>query len=175
MLQADHIEPGALPELRPHERLDEGSIGGKPARRHVHEVSLSRSRRAEGDTVKHARLEFKLQFRLERRRRERVDSNVRVHGSSAGRVPDPQKIGPAMAVALLTTFYGSILANLVFTPCAGKLKTRTLLEVMNLEIVCEGSASNLDNNNPLTVYERLSSYIPAKKRKPLKRGGQEDE
>jgi chemotaxis protein MotA len=90
-------------------------------------------------------------------------------------ISDPQKIGPAMAVALLTTFYGSILANLVFTPCAGKLKSRTLLEVMNLEIVFEGSASILDNNNPLTVYERLSSYIPAKKRKPLKRSGQEQE
>ena len=86
-------------------------------------------------------------------------------------ISDPKKIGPAMAVALLTTFYGSCLANLVFTPCAGKLKARTVLEVLNLEIVFEGAAAILDNNNPMTVYERLSSYIPASKRKPMKRRG----
>ena len=90
-------------------------------------------------------------------------------------ISDPKKIGPAMAVALLTTFYGSILANLVFTPCAGKLKARTVLEVLNLEIVFEGAAAILDNNNPMTVYERLSSYIPAKKRAPMKRRGGEEE
>jgi len=90
-------------------------------------------------------------------------------------ISDPKKIGPAMAVALLTTFYGSILANLVFTPCAGKLKARTVLEVLNLEIVFEGAAAILDNNNPMTVYERLSSYIPAKRRKPMKRRGEGEE
>ena len=43
---------------------------------------------------------------------------------------DPSSIGPSMAVALLTTFYGAILANLVFIPIAGKLKTRSKEEVL---------------------------------------------
>ena len=79
---------------------------------------------------------------------------------------NPETIGPAMAVALLTTFYGMLLATLFFLPIAGKLKDRTLVEVINLEIIFEGAISILEDNNPIFVYEKLSSYIPAKKRRP---------
>ena len=79
---------------------------------------------------------------------------------------NPETIGPSMAVALLTTFYGMLLATLFFLPIAGKLKDRTLVEVVNLEIICEGAISILEDNNPIFVYEKLSSYIPAKKRRP---------
>ena len=79
---------------------------------------------------------------------------------------NPQDIGPAMAVALLTTFYGMLLATLFFLPIAGKLKDRTLVEVIKLEIIFEGAISILEDNNPIFVYEKLSSYIPAKKRRP---------
>lgn len=79
---------------------------------------------------------------------------------------NPETIGPAMAVALLTTFYGMLLATLFFLPIAGKLKDRTLVEVINLEIIFEGAISILEDNNPVFVYEKLSSYIPAKKRRP---------
>ena len=79
---------------------------------------------------------------------------------------NPETIGPSMAVALLTTFYGMLLATLFFLPIAGKLKDRTLVEVMNLEIIFEGAISILEDNNPIFVYEKLSSYIPAKKRRP---------
>jgi chemotaxis protein MotA len=80
---------------------------------------------------------------------------------------DPSNIGPAMATALLTTFYGSLMSTLFFLPVAGKLKARTVMEVINLEIMLEGSISILDNNNPLILYEKLSSFISARLRIPL--------
>jgi chemotaxis protein MotA len=80
---------------------------------------------------------------------------------------DPKTLGPAMAVALLTTFYGSLLSTVIFLPIAGKLRSRTMLEVMNFEIIFQGALSILQDNNPLSVYEKLSSFVPAKKRKPM--------
>jgi len=77
---------------------------------------------------------------------------------------DPSSIGPAMAIALLTTFYGVILSTLFFLPIAGKLKARTVTEVINMEIIFEGAIAILKNNNPLMVFEKLSSFIPLKER-----------
>ncbi len=82
------------------------------------------------------------------------------------RLQNPSDIGPAMATALLTTFYGSIMATMFFLPIAGKLKARTVVEVINLEIMLEGSVSILENNNPLIVYEKLSSFISSRLRTP---------
>ncbi len=78
---------------------------------------------------------------------------------------DPDAIGPAMAVAILTTFYGSVLSNLVFLPIAGKLKSRTKEEVLHLQIIFEGAKCILQNNNPRFVYEKLSSFVPPKERR----------
>lgn len=80
---------------------------------------------------------------------------------------DADSLGPAMAVALLTTFYGSLLATAIFLPIAGKLRSRTMIEVMNFEIIFQGAVSILQDNNPMSVYEKLSSFVPAKKRKPM--------
>ena len=77
---------------------------------------------------------------------------------------NPSGIGPAMAIALLTTFYGVLISTLFFLPIAGKLKIRTMSEVINLEIIFEGAISILQNNNSLMVFEKLSSFIPAKER-----------
>ncbi len=85
------------------------------------------------------------------------------------KLQDPSSIGPAMAVALLTTFYGSLLSTLFFLPVAGKLRSRTLVEVVNLEIVVEGGISILEDNNPMLVYEKLSSFISTSLRRPMKR------
>ena len=87
------------------------------------------------------------------------------------KMQDPSSIGSAMAVALLTTFYGSLLSSMFFLPIAGKLKARTNVQVINLEIVFEGAVAILENNNPSLVYEQLSSYIPQKDRKSLKSMG----
>ncbi|TDO96804.1 motility protein A [Marinomonas balearica] len=83
---------------------------------------------------------------------------------------DPEAIGPSMAVALLTTFYGSLLSTVIFNPIAGKLKARTILEIQTLEIIRDGTVSLLGSNNYLAVYERLSSYVPAHQRKPAGMG-----
>ena len=82
-----------------------------------------------------------------------------------GTLEDPKTIGPAMAVALITTFYGSLLASLFFLPVAGKLKARTAVEMVNLEIIFEGALSILESNNPMLIYEKLSSFIPPRLRR----------
>ncbi|SNR63010.1 chemotaxis protein MotA [Humidesulfovibrio mexicanus] len=78
---------------------------------------------------------------------------------------DPKAIGPAMAVAIITTFYGSTLATVIFLPIATKLKARTLQEELHLEVIFEGAKSILENNNPMLVYEKLSSFLAPKERK----------
>ena len=83
------------------------------------------------------------------------------------KLQEPSHIGPAMATALLTTFYGSLLSTLFFLPVAGKLKSRTIVETMNLEIMKEGAISIINNNNPVIIYEKLSSFISSRLRKPL--------
>ncbi len=82
---------------------------------------------------------------------------------------DPSKVGPSMAIALITTFYGALFANMFFLPIAGKLKSQTKMEVIKLEIISEGAVSILDNNNPMLVYEKLSSFIPSKLRRPMQK------
>ncbi|MCM0755141.1 MotA/TolQ/ExbB proton channel family protein [Desulfovibrio aminophilus] len=80
------------------------------------------------------------------------------------RLDDPKTIGPAMAVAIITTFYGSLLSTILFLPIAIKLKARTLQEQLHLEIIFEGAKSILENNNPRLVYEKLSSFLAPKER-----------
>lgn len=81
---------------------------------------------------------------------------------------DPTSIGPAMAVAILTTFYGALISNLLFLPLAGKLRAKTMQEELQLYVIFEGASSILENNNPRLVYEKLSSFLPPKDRKITK-------
>ncbi len=85
------------------------------------------------------------------------------------RLQDPSNIGPAMAVAILTTFYGSLMSTLFFLPIAGKLRSRTVIEIINLEIKREGAISIIKNNNPVIIYEKLSSFISTRLRKPFEK------
>jgi len=78
---------------------------------------------------------------------------------------DPSTIGPAMAVALITTFYGAVMANLVFLPMAGKLKQRSKQEILNMEMILEGILAISKGENPRIIQEKLSSFIPPKDRK----------
>lgn len=78
---------------------------------------------------------------------------------------DPSTIGPAMAVALITTFYGAILANLLFLPMAGKLKTRSKEEILLREMVLEGILSISKGENPRIIEEKLNSFLAPKDRK----------
>lgn len=78
---------------------------------------------------------------------------------------DPSSIGPAMAVALLTTFYGALIANLFAAPLAGKLKTRSAEETMLKEIMIAGIMAIQSGDNPRIVEQKLNAYLPPKARK----------
>jgi chemotaxis protein MotA len=86
------------------------------------------------------------------------------------KLEDTASIGPAMALALITTFYGSLMASLIFLPVAGKLKSRTANEVLNLEIIFQGARCILESNNPLLIYEKLNSFVPPGLRREFTRG-----
>lgn len=73
---------------------------------------------------------------------------------------DPDSIGPAMAVALLTTFYGSCLANMLWLPMAKKLEERSNDETRNLELMKEGIISIQKGEHPALVKEKLQSFLP---------------
>lgn len=77
---------------------------------------------------------------------------------------DPSNIGPAMAVALLTTFYGALLANIIFLPIAGKLKLRSSEEVQVREIITEGILSISNGVNPRILEQRLQAFLAPKHR-----------
>jgi len=81
------------------------------------------------------------------------------------RMNDPSTIGPAMAVALLTTFYGAIMANLVFNPMAGKLRARSREEVLARTMIVEGIMSISRGENPRILEEKMNSYLPPKERR----------
>ncbi|MEE8399609.1 MAG: flagellar motor protein [Desulfobacterales bacterium] len=74
---------------------------------------------------------------------------------------DPSSIGPAMAIALLTTFYGSIMANIICLPIAGKLKTRSKEEVMTKEMTVQGIMSLSNGDNPRILEQKLKAYMPS--------------
>jgi len=73
---------------------------------------------------------------------------------------DPSTIGPAMAVALLTTFYGALLANILCLPIAGKLKNRSNDEVMMKELMAEGIIAIAKGDNPRIIEQKLNAYLP---------------
>ena len=77
---------------------------------------------------------------------------------------DPSSIGPAMAVALLTTFYGSIMANMVCIPIAGKLKARSKEEALIKEMVVEGVLSLTRGENPRILEQKMLAFMPPKLR-----------
>ncbi len=73
---------------------------------------------------------------------------------------DPTKIGPAMAVALLTTFYGSLIANVFAIPVAKKLRTRSAAEVEEKTLIAQGLLSIVAGENPRFMADRLNSQLP---------------
>jgi chemotaxis protein MotA len=73
---------------------------------------------------------------------------------------DMAALGPNMAVALVTTFYGVILANLIFIPMAKKLKFQSDNECLRKEMVLEGILAIQDGENPRVIREKLNAYLP---------------
>ncbi|MCJ8320820.1 MAG: flagellar motor protein PomA [Colwellia sp.] len=77
---------------------------------------------------------------------------------------DPKSIGPAMAVALLTTLYGAFLANVIAIPIASKLKLRLAEEKMNQELVLDAVLGIQDGQNPRVIEGLLKNYLAEGKR-----------
>ena len=72
---------------------------------------------------------------------------------------DPDSIGPQMAVALLTTLYGSLIANWMCIPISYKLKANDAIEVVMREITIEGLLSIQAGENPRVIEEKLKSFL----------------
>lgn len=77
---------------------------------------------------------------------------------------DPSAIGPGMATALITTFYGAVIANLIFIPMAGKLGIRSAEEILQKRMIMEGIMSIQSGDNPRIVEQKLNTFIAPKLR-----------
>jgi chemotaxis protein MotA len=73
---------------------------------------------------------------------------------------DPAQIGSGMATALVTTFYGAVLANALFLPLAGKLETRSREEILNKDMIIDGIMAIQSGDSPRIVEEKLKSFLP---------------
>ena len=79
---------------------------------------------------------------------------------------DPSSIGPAMAVALLTTLYGAVIMNVFTNPMAAKLKQFSKAESTKMNIIVAGVLGIVAGENPRTIREKLESFLPPKDRTP---------
>jgi chemotaxis protein MotA len=77
---------------------------------------------------------------------------------------DPASIGPAMAVALLTTLYGAVIANAFATPLAVKLERASQLERTNKNLILETISGIQEGMNPRVLEQLLSTFLPSAKR-----------
>lgn len=77
---------------------------------------------------------------------------------------DPKSIGPAMAVALLTTLYGAVIANAIALPIAAKLKAINSTEKMNKMLILESVAGIQEGTNPRVLQQLLVTYLPEARR-----------
>ncbi|MGB9689991.1 motility protein A [Thermogutta sp.] len=82
-----------------------------------------------------------------------------------GNMSDPNAIGPGMAVALLTTLYGAIVANVVALPMAEKLGHLSREEQIRMEIVVRGIMAIQAGENPRVIEQKLRTFVPPKARK----------
>lgn len=88
---------------------------------------------------------------------------------------DPENIGPAMSVALVTTLYGSVLANFIAAPIADKLKLRSAEEVLLKEVMIEGLLSIQAGENPRIIEEKLKAFLSPAIRNELANGMESQE
>jgi chemotaxis protein MotA len=84
---------------------------------------------------------------------------------------DVSTIGPNMAVALVTTFYGSMLANWICIPIVTKLKANNAKEIMVKEVMIEGLLSILAGENPRVIEEKLKSFLAPSRRNTIREEG----
>jgi chemotaxis protein MotA len=81
-----------------------------------------------------------------------------------GNMDDPKAIGPGMAVALITTLYGAIMANLFLLPFAEKLGFINQHELLAMEIIVRGIMGIQSGDNPRVIEQKLNTFVPPKLR-----------
>jgi chemotaxis protein MotA len=80
----------------------------------------------------------------------------------------PEQIGSGMAVALITTFYGALAANLIFIPLAGKLGIYSKAETTTMEMITEGVCAIAQGENPTAVREKMQAFVSQSRREEVK-------
>ena len=81
-----------------------------------------------------------------------------------GQLDNPDNLGPGMAVALITTLYGALAANVFFLPCAEKLALINQFELLSMEVVLRGIMAIQSGENPRVVQQKLTTFVPPKLR-----------
>lgn len=84
-----------------------------------------------------------------------------------GALDDPTTIGPKMGVALITTLYGSLLANFFATPISNKLKIKSNEEILHKQVMIEGLLSIQAGENPRVIEEKLKAFLSPATRSTL--------
>lgn len=79
-----------------------------------------------------------------------------------GNMGDPKSIGPAMAIALLTTLYGAFVANVLFAPIKSKLEYYTAYEVVYRQIIMEGLRGIARSESPRNIQDNMAAALPPK-------------
>ena len=84
-----------------------------------------------------------------------------------GSMDDPSSIGPSMAVALITTLYGAVIANVFAGPIADKLYQNDQAEILLKTVIIAGVMSIQSGDNPRVVESKLLTYLPPSERDPV--------
>ncbi len=87
---------------------------------------------------------------------------------------DPASVGPGMAMAMITTFYGALFANLFFLPMAGKLKQRSEQEIQFKEMLLMGVMAIQAEESPRVIQSKLVTYLTPTERKTMADAQDED-
>lgn len=88
--------------------------------------------------------------------------------SMLSKMESPDEIGAGMAVALVCTFYGALLANLVFLPLAGKLGQYSKVEKISMEMIVASVCAIAKGESPTGVREKMHVFVSAKRREAVK-------
>ena len=88
--------------------------------------------------------------------------------SMLSKMENPDEIGRGMAVALVCTFYGALLANLIFLPLGGKLGQHSKVEKIAMEMITAGVCAIAKGDSPTAVREKMQVFISTKRREEVK-------
>lgn len=92
-----------------------------------------------------------------------------------GDLDDPTTIGPKMGVALITTLYGSLIANYLAGPIANKLKVKSAEEILYKQVMIEGLLSIQAGENPRVIEEKLKAFLSPGKRGAVEKEAENEE